>query len=579
MKKLIKNYIFLLYPIAIFYIFESYTHNAFMTMKIPIQVLNVVFFELVLFFLIFLIGKIRIALIMETLFFAIIGLANYYVLQFRSAPIMPWDFFSIRTATSVANNFQYTLSGKVIITILAFAILIIFALRFKTTISWNWKIRVAGILMIGLFICAYTAMLHREETVTKFKLYDKLFTPTVMSKRDGTAVAFLIELQYLNVNKPEGYSRTDAASLLDSFKTDDTIAHTPNIIVIMDEAFSDLSVLGEFKTNTDYMPFMHSLMSGADDTVSGYLHVSVLGGNTANSEFEYLTGNSMAFLPQGSIPYQQYITQAIASTPSYLQSLGYSTIGMHPYFPKGWDRERVYPLLGLEQSYFIDDFINPELLRKYVSDESDFNKIMDLYEAKEHGKPLFLFNVTMQNHSSYTDDFENFHPDITVEGSNSKALNNYLSLIKVSDNALEKLITYFKKQEEDTIIVFFGDHQPANSVAEPIWRLQGKSGDSLSESDLALRYKVPFIIWANYDIKEESNLETSVNFLGTKTLSVAGLPLSNYDLYLNELQKKYPIISAYHIKDKEGKSYPTNEPTDALKEYRQLQYYQLFKNR
>lgn len=578
LHKLNKIMIFL-YPIVTFYIFESYTHNAFATMTIPIQILNYVFFELVMLLLVLLIGKVHIALMIETVVFAIIGLANYFVLQFRSAPIMPWDIFSIRTATSVADNFQYTLSRNVILTLICFLIVIIFESRCRTDVSLNWKKRCLGIITICILISAYTSMLHKEETVSKFKLYDKLFTPTVMSKRDGTAVAFLMELQYLTVKKPNSYNETETSSLLDSYKEEATATHTPNIIVIMDEAFSDLSVLGDFTTNTDFMPFMHTLMNGAADTVSGHLNVSVLGGNTANTEFEYLTGNSMAFLPQGSIPYQQYITQPITSTPSYLKSLGYSTIGMHPYHAKGWDRERVYPLLGLEQSYFLDDFSNPELIRKYVSDKANFEKIIQLYEAKEADKPLFLFNVTMQNHSSYTDDFDNFHPDVTVEGTNSKSLNNYLSLIKLSDSALEELISYFKEQDEDTIIVFFGDHQPANSVAEPIWKLQGKSGDSLTESELALRYKVPFIIWANYNIKEETNVETSVNFLAAKTLSIAGLPLSNYDSYLQELQHSYPVISAMQVTDKDGNSTPADEQTDALNQYQQVQYYQLFKDR
>lgn len=59
-----------------------------------------------------------------------------------------------------------------------------------------------------------------------------------------------------------------------------------------------LAILGDFQTNKDYMPYFHS-MQGADDTISGYLNVSVCGGNTANTEFEFLTGNTMAFLPQG----------------------------------------------------------------------------------------------------------------------------------------------------------------------------------------------------------------------------------------------------------------------------------------
>lgn len=93
-------------------------------------------------------------------------------------------------------------------------------------------------------------------------------------------------------------------------------------------------------------------------------------------------------------------------------------------------------------------------MRDYVSDKSDYDKIIESYEQKEEGQPLFLFNVTMQNHSSYTESFANFQPDIKVEGTESAALNNYLSLMKLSDEALQDLIAYFEGQDEETIIVF-----------------------------------------------------------------------------------------------------------------------------
>ena len=110
-------------------------------------------------------------------------------------------------------------------------------------------------------------------------------------------------------------------------------------------------------------------------------------------------------------------------------------------------------------------------------------------KKKRKNTPFFVFNVTMQNHSSYTDDFDNFHPEIIVDNSNSKALNNYLSLIKISDEAIEGLVNYFSFADEDTMIIFFGDHQPTNSVVSNIWKLNGKNGSNLSMKDEAKRYK------------------------------------------------------------------------------------------
>ncbi len=548
-------------------------------MKIRIQLLNIVLFELIMALLLFLFGKLKTALRCQTILFMIIGLANYYVLEFRSAPIMPWDILSIGTAASVANNFKYTLSKETVFVLIGFVILILLESKVTLELKKDWRIRVGGVLASFALLWGFTAMLHQDSTVARFKLYDKLFTPTVMSKRDGTAVAFLMELKYIVVEKPDGYNKEDAAALLASYDTNDTesATHTPNIIVIMNEAFSDLSVLGDFETNEDYMPFLHSLMQeGTPNTISGHLNVSVLGGNTANTEFEFLTGNTMAFLPQGSVAYQQYVKSNDYSIATYLKSKGYDTIAMHPYNASGWDRDKVYPLLGFDTFYSLKDWVNPVKIRKYVSDQSCYDKIIELYEQKDANTPFFLFNVTMQNHSSYSEEYDNFHPDITVEGTSSKILPNYLSLIKLSDQALENLIEYFSKADEDTVIVFFGDHQPSNSVAAPVWKLNGRSGDSLTEEEEARRYKVPFIIWANYDIEAASNVETSANYLGGHVLRAAGLPLYDYRNYLSQLEGQYPVLTAIRAENAQGISTPVKDVKSTLQDYMTLQYYNIF---
>ena len=548
-------------------------------MKIRIQLLNIVLFELIMALLLFLFGKLKTALRCQTILFMIIGLANYYVLEFRSAPIMPWDILSIGTAASVANNFKYTLSKETVFVLIGFVILILLESKVTLELKKDWRIRVGGVLASFALLWGFTAMLHQDSTVARFKLYDKLFTPTVMSKRDGTAVAFLMELKYIVVEKPDGYNKEDAAALLASYDTNDTesATHTPNIIVIMNEAFSDLSVLGDFETNEDYMPFLHSLMQeGTPNTISGHLNVSVLGGNTANTEFEFLTGNTMAFLPQGSVAYQQYVKSNDYSIATYLKSKGYDTITMHPYNASGWDRDKVYPLLGFDTFYSLKDWVNPVKIRKYVSDQSCYDKIIELYEQKDANTPFFLFNVTMQNHSSYSEEYDNFHPDITVEGTSSKILPNYLSLIKLSDQALENLIEYFSQADEDTIIVFFGDHQPSNSVAAPVWKINGRSGDSLTEEEEALRYKVPFIIWANYDIEAASNVETSANYLGSHVLRAAGLPLYDYRNYLSQLEGQYPVLTAIRAENAQGISTPVKDVKSTLQDYMTLQYYNIF---
>ena len=583
---ILRNFIpMFLFPVANFYLFQLYLSKPWESMHVPIQFLNIYLFELLMFILFFIFGSLKIALRIQSIVFMVIGLANYFVISFRSAPIMPWDIYSVGTALSVADNYEYTIDQNTILVILGFIVLIIAEsiVNLNINIKGKWKktaicARLTCLVLFIALLCSFTSMLHKDTTIRKYKMYDKLFTPTVMSKRDGTAVAFLMELQYLSIDKPNNYSQKTADELLNSYTYDDiTNDKKPNIIVIMNEAFSDLSVLGDFETNQEYMPFIHSLMSDeTPDTVSGYLNVSVLGGNTANTEFEFLTGNTMAFLPQGSVPYQQYVKKETASIASHLKDLGYRTVGMHPYNSTGWDRNKVYPLLGFDESYFIRDYKNPEKIRKYVSDKACYDEIIRLYEENDKSNPLFIFNVTMQNHSSYTDDFDNFTPEIEVTGSNSKALNNYMSLMKISDDAIKGLIDYFTNVEDDTIIVFFGDHQPTNSVVSDIWKLNNKNGNNLSTDDEALRYVVPFFIWGNYDIAEASNVETSANYLGAKLLDVSGLPLNSYSNFLLELSNEYPIVTSIRTKNSTGKSMDTKEALDNLNNYAILQYNSLF---
>lgn len=573
-------------PAVTFYLLEWYTHNPFETMKATPQVLNLIMFELLALLLFAVFGKLHVALMTETLFFGIYGLANYFVLNFRSVPIQPWDLLSIGTAASVAGNYEYTLDRQALLVVLGFILLLILEYFCRFTLKkGTWKLRLPMAATLVVMLGAFGLMFHSDEIVEqKLRLYNKLFTPTTISYKNGTALAFVMELRYMSVDKPAGYDADAAAQELAALEEESMSEpamaaasdgeELPNIIVIMDEAFSDPAILGDFTVNQDYMLFVHSLLEGAENTVSGWLNVSVLGGNTANTEFEYLTGNTMAFLPQGSIPYQQYINESAPSLASHLASLGYQTVAMHPYNASGWDRDTVYPAMGFSEMYFLPDFENPHKVRNYVSDQSDFEKIIEIYENKGDS-PLFLFNVTMQNHSSYTESFDNFDPQIEVEGG-SQTLNNYLSLLSLSDEALSELIAYFEGQEEDTVIVFFGDHQTTNSVIEPILKQNGKSSSTLTEEEQADRYKVPFFIWANFDIEEETGVETSANYLGAKTLEAAGVPMDGYFTYLSGLSETVPVISANHVTLADGTFTNADDQAELLSDYKGYQYYRLF---
>lgn len=566
LNKLVNFIGFLLVPVLLFYLMEAYEHNAFVEVRPLAQFYNIMLFELIGALLLFVIGNAKWALRVEVLLTLIYGLVNHYVMAFRSTPFVPWDVFSIRTAASVAGNYDFTPTTEVVVvTICLIAVFVLVRfVNLQIPRKMLWRVVPSGcavILLIG-----FVNLLWEPDFQTKSRLYPYLFTPAHMTKVNGMAVTFAMDMAYVYVEKPDGYSVEKAEEILNLYTVQPAeTVDFPNIIVIMNEAFSDLSVLGDFTTNEDYMPFVHSLQLGAENTITGNLTVSVCGGNTANTEYEFLTGNTMDYFPVGSIPYQQYITGEVPSLASQLQEMGYETYGMHPYNASGWKRDEVYPLLGLENNYFLGDFKSRYYIRKYVSDETAYDKIIETFEEKESGHPMFVFEVTMQNHGGYTDEYENFTSDIYVEEFESPALNQYLSLMKISDQALQDLIYYFSYVDEKTIILFFGDHQPNDSVVRPILRWNGIDTKTMSVEDAEKRYVVPYVLWANYDIEEGLNVDTDISQLGAHLVKTANLPTTAYQNFLLEMEK---MVADENI---------TAEKIEAYKQMHAiLQYYFVF---
>ncbi len=597
MKDLInksKNGLFLvLTPIVFFYISQNMLAGVSGRINWKLQIVNIIFYYLISFLLTAVIGKAKISLRILTVFFWLFSLINAYVFEFRGSYIMPWDLFSVGTAMNVAGNFSYIPTVRMIIVTLIFAAL--FIILGKCDFSFE-KFSKKLIIRTGialLSVCAlfcYTWLLHRNTVKDILEIYDIQFDMDGLTKKNGLYANFIYELKYLSVEKPAGYNASAEKSLLESQEIvkPRVSVSCPDIIVIMDEAFSDPKIDAEFTTNKDYMPFVHSLQEGAENTITGYINVSVIGGNTPNTEFEFLTGDSMGFLPRSSIPYQQYIRKETESIPSYLaEKYGYKTIAMHPYDSSGWNRTNVYPLLGFDEMYFLDGYFDDlglDTVRNYISDKAFFEQIEKEVEKRSTDAPVFSFNVTMQNHSGYSKTFDNLPWDVRLDGledeedKKSIRVNNYLNLIKLTDDALKEMTEYYAKSDRPAIIVFFGDHQPDPNVLESIWNQNGKSFESLSDEDTFNTYRVPFVIWANYDIEEMSGLEISTNYLGNLLLKEAGIDLPEYRSFTDKFSEKYPVISAIRAVDAEGKSTVTKDLSTELSDYAKMQYYMLFES-
>ena len=607
--KILSAMLYLLLPLAVVCALENYTHV--ITDLAPlILVLNLLFFYVLYGLLTALTGSVRMGFRLATLVPMLFGLTNYFVVSCRGSPIVPWDLLSFGTAASVADNYEFVLSWQAFYSVLAFIWMIL--LSSKSTVKLGRKkLRVISIAAYAALMFLYVGEIQNSAVQSFFGMDTTLFTLNVLYRNNGIAAAFLGNLRFLNIEQPSGYSVDKVEALMKQVEADEqgeedaknepetdaqgetvqaTQAETnataeteapassgqyPNIVVIMNEAFSDLSVWGDFATSEEVMPFFKSLQQEA---VGGELYVSVKGGNTANTEFEFLTGDTMGFLPKGSIPYQQYINDETPSLASYLKTLGYSTTAIHPYNRTGWDRDTVYEKFGFDEFLDKDSFSSPYRLRGYISDKSAFDKIREQFSIKGDDERKFIFEVTMQNHGGYSRETPDFNiyltlPEVTGKTTSVVATEKYLTLINQTDRALEELIDYFKEQDEPVIVVMFGDHQPSDYITNVIQRICGATtSDSLA--DLEQGYRVPFVMWSNYGLEHKYYDGISVNYLSSILMENAGIPLTGYQTFLKKLMETLPVINANVYRDADGNFY--NYEDDAysgeLKDYQMLQY-------
>lgn len=566
----------------------------------------------IMYFIVFaLSGSFRLSyLIINPILYGL-GLAHSYIMDFRGTPFLPMDFLSIKTAAGVANTYNYTPTYKVMTASLIFIFIIIIGIKTKTP-KYNLITKIISRTFTGAFAAVLLILFYFTSVFADMGVRPDFWNQTRGYHNYGFAFNFFCNTKYMYMSEPNNYNPDELKDYVNSVvestapdKAEDDYAK-PNIICIMNESLADLNILGNLTTNEDYMPFMRSL---TENTVKGNLYVPVIGAGTSNTEFEFLTGHTTAFLPSGSNAYMLYIKNPLASLVSTLKAQGYSSYALHPYYSEGWNRTEVYKHLGFNKFTSLQDIMDISLMREYqnngsdpnylqslidqyypgsnmlirqyVSDSYNYKLLIEDYENRDKSQPYFAFNVTMQNHGGYTTSCVNFNESIyatSVSRDYTKA-NKYLSLVKASDDAFRELIDYFTKVKEPTIICMFGDHQPTvetEFIAE-VMGVDNLSG--LSPEQEQLRHTTPFIIWANYDIEEKQIDKLSSNYLSSLVLEVAGVKLTEYNKYLLKLAETLPVIDTVGYIDNENNYYKWSDVSPysgLLDEYEKIQYNNIF---
>ena len=494
----------------------------------------------------------------------VIAVANYYVTQFRGTPIMPVDINSIATAGKVAAGYSYNITSNMVISILG--LLVINTLAFFSRIKCK-KIKTRLLLLILTLLAV--GLIYTGELYSLFDMPEVDFVQMRESYSNGGYFATTLNvMRYYRAQIPENYS-IDNVEYIDSLISDaesDYIAKAlpDNIIIIMNESLCDLSVLGELNTQEEILPYI----KGAEELNVGIAMSSAYGGGTANSEWEFLTGNTVAFIPNGTVAYNMYVKEGAASILDAMKLYNYKCIAYHPFEKTNYNRTEVYNIFGFDEFYGQEDY-DGELVRNYVSDLSDYKNIIKMCE--ENDGRLFIFNVTMQNHSGYDD--ANYENNVSIEDYPGEfpMAEQYLGLVNESDRAFEYLIKYFSKSDEKTLILMFGDHQP---------KLEDEFYTAVRNDDeIQKLFATIYVAWANYNIDYDWPGVASLNYLGIDMLEALGMELTDYEKFVLMSQDYIPYINVNGYADNAYVTHQITSTEDSIiNTYNILQYNNLFDN-
>lgn len=540
----------------------------------------------------------RIACLLVLLVVVGFSIANHYVIAFTGIPITFGDLMSVGVGMAVAGGYTYTLDPAVVACLIAafvYAALLIAIPCSKIQVSFRSnQMALASVAVAAVGMGAY--LYGDEDAWSRIDTHE--WNPAYPYLHYGFAASLASDVASASTVEADGYDsdalwQTDESSGVTQVNVGhgyvteadgapayrEATEESPNIVVVMNESFSDLtSYLEGYETSTDPMPFVRSLMQ-QENVISGTCAVSSdMGTGTANSEFEFLTGNSMAYF-RGNTPYVQFIDTETPSLASELAGRGYRTQAMHAYERAGYNRVKVYDRFGFQQYKGIEDFdVDIDVARGYPTDETNYRQLIKDFEENRGGAPQFLFNITMQNHGGYyASDYEwpvRVHEVAPVESYDDSVI-AYESSVRMADDALRQLISYLETVDEPTVLLFFGDHEPR--LSNEFYSSWFTDENGLDLETTAQLHKTPFFIWGNYDLNTDAAAKgstVSLNYLSTVLFQAAGIKLSPYQEYLADLRMEHPVITARYFTDAFGSkigSTPTAF-TDSIREYQWLQY-------
>ena len=545
---------------------------------------TIVFFALLLTCLDALLGRAHLALLVTAPLVLGVAFISKQKAYYLGDPLYPTDFLYgaqiIELLPLLVRERPWTAVAIVVGALAAAALLTaawIFWRRRGPSLSWRERgLRLALALPVLAFFVSIMDYSNFSWARDRLQIVPMMWDQKENYAFNGFMFAFALNLPMANVNAPAGYS----ADAIQQVRTPISIAtvpsEKPDIIIVMSESFWDPTRLPGVKITPDPIENVRKLSSGQ-------MFSPEFGGMTANVEFEALTGFSNAFLPYGSIPYQQYVRDKIPSLATFLNDEGYQTRAIHPFTKWFWNRGAVYDAFGFDK--FMSEEDMPTLGKRgpLVSDAALTEEI--IRQADGSRDPFFFFAVTLQSHGPY-EPYRYTDTTHKVETAASpwtrESILTYSEGASDADKGLQRLIDWAKKRKRPTVIAFFGDHLPplgpvyvdTGFMKEPVAPRKGPL------AEMSLHHETPLVIWSNRKGPVKNLGSISPSFIPLHVLKAAGITHPYYTGFLGEVRERYRVV------DRNMLVTPKNEMTEnwvkkgdldpVIRDFRLLQYDLMF---
>lgn len=524
------------------------------------------------------------------------GVAQHFLIEFKGTAILPSDLLCLGTAAEVAGAYDFILTAPMFQVLCATGVLVcllsfVWPGRQETldgrigNLAWN---TLAGLAILAIL----NGWFERVSIDKNFEMNYNRWQPIETYRSCGFVSTFAALLQDLEIPEPEGYKaaatenlQQDLASQFDEGlgAMDGRRAAVtqfdelkPTVVAVMNETFADLSMYEGMRAAGYEGPVA---FNGLEDAMQrGLFEVSVVGGGTANTEFEFLTGSSAAFLGAGKLAYQLYDFSDVDSLPRQFASLGYATTAMHPQNPANYNRKNVYRQMGFDTFISEEGFEGAEGYHSGVRDRGTYDKILELLQDDQ--APQFIFDLTMQNHGGYepgtvpAEDVVRYYPEGIGDEALLGQLDTYLACIQRSDEDLQYFIDRLREIDRPVVLIFFGDHQPnfAPSLNDALY----PDEDAIQHARRA--HTSSYMVWANYPVAGSPvgvTAEVGAAQLAAQALYRIGAPLTDYQKAQLVLTQQVPSVSLLGYRGADGLLYDLEADgpyRQAIEQMRTIQY-------